>query len=102
MLRISWAKKLTNDKVLDLAEERRVLIVTIRKRQLVFFGHIIRQNGLARLCLEGKIEGKKARGRQRVTYLASLSEPVRLKSYELIRCVESRQGFKSLVAKASI
>ena len=61
MLKISWAKKLTNDKVPDLAEERRVLIVTIRKRQVVFFGHIIGQNGLERLCLEGKIEGKKVK-----------------------------------------
>ena len=49
MLRISWAKNLKNDKALDLAEERRVLIATIMKKQLVFFGHIIRQNSLERL-----------------------------------------------------
>ena len=70
MLRISWTK-ITNEKVLALAGIKRSLMETIRKRQLTFVGHIIRENGLERLCLEGKIEGRKARGRQRLTYLVS-------------------------------
>ena len=74
MPRISWTKKITNEKVLELAGNKRSLMETIRKKQLSFVGHIIRENGLERLCLEGKIEGRKARGRQRLTYLVRTSK----------------------------
>ena len=59
MLRISWTKKITNEKVLELAGNKRSLMETIRKRQLSFVGHTTRENGLQRLCLEGRIESKK-------------------------------------------
>ena len=52
MLRISCTKKITSEKVLELASNKRSLMETIRKRQLSFVGHIIRENGLERLCLE--------------------------------------------------
>ena len=48
MLRFSWTKKITNEKVLELAGKKGNLMETIRKRQLSFVGHIIRENGLSR------------------------------------------------------
>ena len=56
MLRISWTKKLSNEKVLEVVNKERSLLVTIRKRQLNFMGHIMRKNVLEKL-IEGKIEG---------------------------------------------
>ena len=49
-------------------EEQRIL-ASITQRQLKFFGHIIRENNLERLVLEGKIDGSRSKGRQRKKYL---------------------------------
>ena len=47
---------------------------TIRKRQIEFFGHVMRKEGLEELMLTGRVNGKRSRGRQRLTYLESLSK----------------------------
>ena len=73
ILGISWKEKKTNQEVLEQAEIRRSLLKTIRKRQLQFLGHLNRHKGLEHLALTGKIEGKRDRGRQRMTYLNSLN-----------------------------
>ena len=52
---------------------RRKLVETIRKRQSQFLGHILRREGLDDVAITGKIEGKRARGRQRLTFTLSLS-----------------------------
>ena len=71
LMRISWTDRKTNEEVLQLAETKRSLMTTIRKRQLKFVGHINRKNGLEKTVLCGKIEGKRSRGRQRTTYIKS-------------------------------
>ena len=58
MLSILWTDLVTND-VLRRARYQRNLIPTIRKRQLLFLGHIIRHEGLEELPLTVKIDGKK-------------------------------------------
>ena len=40
-----------------MMEIKRLLIDSIRKRKAKYFGHMVRQNGLQRLLLEGKIHG---------------------------------------------
>ena len=44
----------------------------IFKRQLSFLEHINRKGNLEHIVLTGKIEGKRARGRQRKTFLECL------------------------------
>lgn len=45
---------------------------TARKRQLEFFGHITRGKGLKNLVTTGKMDGKRARGEQRMTFIKSM------------------------------
>ena len=73
MLRISWKEKRTNESILEETNQERSLINTISERQLKFLGHICRHKGLEFLSLTGKIEGTRSRGRQRITFLDSLS-----------------------------
>ena len=47
-----------------------ILLISIVK----FVGHIMRKEGLANLTIPLKIEEKRSRGRQRLTYLESLSK----------------------------
>ena len=72
MLRISWAEKKTNVNVLREGNVQRSLLKTIRKRQMEFLGHVCRRRGLEFLSLTGKVEGKRDRGKQRITFLDSL------------------------------
>ena len=51
---------------------QRSLLKTIRKRQIEFLGHVCRRRGLKFLSLTGKVEGKRDRGKQRITFLDSL------------------------------
>ena len=72
MLRISWTEKETNVNVLREGNVQRSLLKTIRKRQMEFLGHVCRRRGLEFLSLTGKVEGKRDRGKQRITFLDSL------------------------------
>ena len=74
MLRIPWTARKTNIEVLNLANTTRELTQKIRKRQLSFLGHIIRRQSIEHLALTGKIDGRRARGRQRLKYLDTIVE----------------------------
>ena len=69
LMRISWTDKLTNDAVLLKADTQRSLLKVITSRQIRFLGHVLRKNELEAIALTGKIEGKRARGRQRKMFL---------------------------------
>ena len=62
IMRISWTEKISNEKVMEIAEYKRSLLKTIRVRQLNFFGHINRADGIEKRLLCGKICGTKSRG----------------------------------------
>ena len=70
------------------------LLSNMVKRKYQFFGHQIRQNELQRQLLEGKINGKRSRGRPRITWMDNLKK-WNGKSYEnLIRIAEDREKFR--------
>jgi len=64
----------------------------IRQRQLAFLGHVLRKHGLENLVVTGRIDERKARGRQRLKYLDSLGKSWKDKvsPTELIRASEDR------------
>ena len=72
MLRLSYTKHKTNEEVLDMLSTEKQLLSTIVKRKCQYFGHIIRQNELQRQLLEGKINGKRSRGRPRITWMDNI------------------------------
>ena len=68
MLKISWVMKVSNKEVLNRANKERELINAVQKRKLVYAGHVMRGGGLQKILLEGMVEGKRERGRQRITW----------------------------------
>ena len=72
MLKISWTEKKPNVNILREGNVQRSLLKTIRKRQMEFLGHVCRRRGLELLSLTRKVEGKRDRGKQRITFLDSL------------------------------
>ena len=70
MLRIAWTDKVvSNDQVLQRANTSRNLLKVIVSRQIRFVGHVMRKNQVEAVALTGMIEGKRARGRQRKTFM---------------------------------
>ena len=74
MLRISYKDRVTNEEVIRRANVDRTLMKDIVKRQMEFFGHVIRKEEVENLVVTGFIEGKTVRGRQRETYQTCLRE----------------------------
>ena len=65
---VSWKDRKTNEEVLQLMKTQRNLLKTIKQRKLRYFGHVKRQNGFLKMTLEGKMEGRRPRGRPRTTW----------------------------------
>ena len=98
MLKISWMEFVSNEKVLGQVKEEQQILVSITLRQLKFFGHIVRENNLERLVLEGKIDGSRSRGRQRKKYLDDLVAAVGcLWKGELFHLAQDRKRFRCMV-----
>ena len=100
MLGISWTEKKTNLEVLEQAETKRSLIQTIRKRQLQFLGHLNRHKCIEHLALTGKIEGKKSKGRPRITYLNILNSFVTKKeknNISFMRVSDQREEWRTMI-----
>ena len=69
MERISWTQHETNEEVLKIVGEERMIIKIIRKRQKSWIGHVLRENSLFRMITEGRRVGRKQRGRPRIMML---------------------------------
>ena len=65
MEKISWTKYISNE-VLKLVEEERSMLTIIRTRQRNWMGHTKRGDSLQREIIEGRMEGKRGRTRQKL------------------------------------
>jgi hypothetical protein len=74
MEKISWTKHVTNEEVLNLVEEKRSLVDTVKTRQKNWIGHLLRGDSLQRDIMEGRLEGKRSRGRPRQKLLDWMME----------------------------
>ena len=98
--RIPWTARVTNEEVLRRAGLERGLMKSIKRRQLQFLGHILRARGMERDCLLGRIDGRRARGRQRKKYMETLLESIDRgwNTVDLIRMAEERKEWRSMIA----
>ncbi|GFR71049.1 endonuclease-reverse transcriptase [Elysia marginata] len=101
VLKISWAERTSNEEVLRRAGVKKDAVYIVRKRPLSFVGHIYRQDDLERLARTGHVQGKRDRGRQRVTFLHSLNQGVtqgtRSKT-EFLRLADDREEWRLMTA----
>jgi len=69
LLGISYKDHVTNNevrrKITQQVRDYEDLLTTAKKRKLRWYGHVTRSEGLAKTILQGKVQGKRRRGRQR-------------------------------------
>eukprot|EP00795_Rhopilema_esculentum_P000561 gene561-biopygen7121 len=103
MCRIPWTDMVSNEKVLDKVKEKIMLLTTVFQRQLRFAGHVVREDGLEKLVLEGKIEDVNARGRQRKVLSDDLAlKAGNLKKGELLYLAQDSKRVRRVVANVSV
>ena len=72
--KVSWLERNTNEDVLIMLDEKRELLNRITKTKKRWIGHIVRSNGLLKEVIEGRIDGKRSKGRKRIRMLSELKE----------------------------
>ena len=60
VLRIGWESHIANEEFLIEADTERKQMKTIKKQQLQFLGHCMRNDRIENLALTGKVAGKRA------------------------------------------
>ena len=96
MGKISWTQKLTNEKVLSMLNTKRQLLYNIKRRKMCFFGHIKRHNTLVKQVLEGKIEGKRGRGRPRLAWTDNIRQWAGCDMAECTRLARDRKQWQRI------
>ena len=89
----------TNGEFLKMANTTSSLLPTIKKRKCQYFGHVIRARSIQKLLLEGKIEGKRGRGRPRVTWMKNIKEWLGHTYNGCVRRAEDRNSWRSMIAE---
>uniref|UniRef100_A0A8D8S857 Endonuclease-reverse transcriptase n=1 Tax=Cacopsylla melanoneura TaxID=428564 RepID=A0A8D8S857_9HEMI len=69
---IKWSDKVRNEEVLRRVGEKREILTTIKDRKRNWLGHILRRDCLQRRIMEGKLEGRRPRGRRRFGMLTDM------------------------------
>ena len=96
MLRISWKDMVTNEEVYCRMNIKQSLLVDIVRRQMSFLGHVLRKEEMEHLIVTGFVDGKRAHGRQRETFLTYLGKFTNKPPMELLRLAKDRVAWSKL------
>ena len=72
--RISYKDRKTNEEVLKQIGEGRMLVQIVINRKKNWIGHVVRHDCLMRDVIEGRMEGRRGRGRPRIGMIDELKE----------------------------
>ena len=97
VLKISWTEKITNVEVLRRMGTGREIMRQLKTRKLQYLRHLIRRNASQLQLIEGKIEGRRSRGRPRNTWATDITNTSGKKFYQLERAAEDRKRWHGLV-----
>ena len=74
----------------------------VKKRKLRWYGYKTRSTGLAKMILQGTVQGGRRRGRQKKRWEDNVTEWTGLKLGEALRKVENREEWRTVVARSSL
>ena len=99
---ISWEDRRTNQSVLEELSVERGFLNHIRRRRLKYVGHAVRnpRTDLMSTVLQGKVDGKRNRGRPAMTYIDNIRKDSGLSLSQIVRRCEDRDDWREVVANA--
>ena len=102
MLRISWQEHRTNESILTDTGYKMGFLSSIKKKKLVYAGHIARAtNSLEKTVMQGRVPGKRLRGRPRRSWMDDISSWTGLGAAEIERIALNRHEWRNVVLQSS-
>ena len=102
MMKIPWTEKRTNESITqELKVEKGWLLNFVIRQKLKYFGHIKRHQGLEKTILEGRINGKRERGRPHRRWIEDITDTYKKSATEIGRLAENRVQYRVLVKDAT-
>ena len=102
MLKVSYTDRVTNEEILKRVNEKKKLLQEIKSRKMQYMGHILRSQCLQKQLLEGKVEGRRKRGRPRNTWWADIRKWTGKGLYELAQTAKDRNRWRTMTSRASM
>ena len=98
LLRISWTARRLNQSIIKESNPEYSLEGLMLKLKFQYFGHLMRRaNALEKTLMLGKIEGKRRKGWQRMTWLDSTTKSMNMNLSTLWEIVEDRGAWCAVV-----
>ena len=102
ILNVHWSDHRTNESVYsELSVKPSVLLGFVKTQKLKYFGHKSRHESLEILLLQGRVEGRRTRGRPRRKWTNDISDCLGMSVGEATRLVEDRTGYRRRVWTAT-
>ena len=100
LLNIRYQDHITNQEVIrriTAAGPFEYMLSTVKRRKLMWFGHLSRSSGLAKTILQGTVRGGRRRGRQRKRWEDNIKEWTGLSLHEAMKKAQDRDMWKNVV-----
>ena len=78
------------------------LITTVRKLKLRWYGHITKSMGLAKMIIQGTVQGRRRNGRQKKGWEDNIPEWTGPGLGEALRKAVDREEWRKVVAQSSL
>ena len=97
-MRVPWTARRSNQSILKEISPEYSLEGLMLKLKLQYFGHLMqRADSLEEILMLGKIEGRRRRGQQRMTWLDGITESMDMSLSKLRKMVKERDAWRAAV-----
>ena len=106
LLGITYRDHISNEEVKNRTRQaiwpHKDLLTTVKRRKLKWYGHVTRSSGLAKIILQGTVQGGRWRGRHNKRWEDNIPEWTGMTLGAAMRKAERREEWRELVARSSV